>query len=631
MKTEITNLNSHVNFRRHVTLRWKTVVLFLVTLLIFTNLHSQQWYVDHIASELDGSVLRPMSTGSYDLEANKTFVAFLGENSHIYIMECDHNNGNQWSEPIKIADCPTSMSAKYAYPQLVQTPDGYIHVFFAKHTTNIWYARSSEPHNPTSWVIRDLTREVAEGSPDFTKLRPAYPKVLLGRDGFIYLFWRQSTDLDYQRYASFTYSKDAGKTWEPARFLITPVRDDLLNETYVGQINIEPKREGVPERFHFVYILAGGPGGHNQYHKNLYHAIWQPGDRNFYSLKGDNLGPVLDSHEMDSYDCLVLPTETAKDAIGYTHTVGINDQGMPIVDARWVYNGTDWVESGGANQLDIDNNAFLQWVDDRMLAYGDRFSLWESDDMGNSWTQLASVNAPTGNAGVSETTIPITKPAHPAAQVWIKEQKIAENFNNHLSIAGQTTDLVAKKIILKANYPSIPKGGKCTVQAFITNHYNARVSNASNAITFTIEGNGTLESTKVNAVNGLAAVEFTATDDDEVVVIRATGEGLDEDYIEVFVGNGIIDNDIVGIDIGKYESIQDDIKIYPNPITSQFNIKSSKEATMRIVDLNGKILRYEKIVKGNNTVMTNMKSGIYFVQLLSDGNTKMYSKKIIVK
>ncbi len=523
---------------------FKLPILYLLVFFICStsNLLSQEWEGVTVASGLNGSVMRPMSVGSYDLLANKTFIAFLGVDSHIYAASCDHNNNDTWSDPVKIADSPTATSAKYAYPQLAQTPDGYIHVFFAKHTTNIWYAKSANPHDISSWNVRDLTREAAEGSEDFVKMRPAYPKVLLGRDGFIYLFWRQSTDVDYIRHASYTYSKNSGETWEPAKFLITPIREDLINETYVGQINVEPRREGVPERFHFVYILAGGPEGHNQYHKNLYHAIWQPGDRNFYSLAGKNLGEVLDSPEMDGEDCLVYPTESSKTAIGYTHTVGINDKGEPIVDETWVYNGSEWVENAGGSQLDIDDSpSFLQWEDGRMLAYGDRFSLWQSFDMGDSWSRIAQASAPERNSGTGSRTIPISKPSHPSARVWAKEQNVNAS-TNYLTVFGCTSSKQPEKIILKSNYPSIPLGGTCTIQAFITDSLNARIMDATNEVSFTIEGNGTLSQVSAVAVNGLASIEFTAENTDEVVVIRAHANGLNADYTEVYVGNGLLSN-----------------------------------------------------------------------------------------
>ncbi len=521
----------------------RTFLLSIMLLIgTFMELTAQEWFANHIAQGLNGSVMRPMSVGSYDLEANKTFVAFLGESSHIYAMVCDHNNNDTWSGPVKIADSPTSTSAKYAYPQLVQTPDGYIHVFFSKHTTNIWYARSSKPHDISSWDVRDITNEAAVGSSDFSKLKPAYPKVLLGRDGFIYLFWRQSTSVDYIRHASVTVSKTSGETWEPARFLITPIRDDLINETYVGQITVEPRRPGVPERFHFVYILAGGPEGHNQYHKNLYHAIWQPGNGHFYSLHGEDLGTVLDSPEMDSRDCLVYPTESAKTAIGYTHTVAANDKGEPIVDETWVYNGSEWVENSGGSQLDIDDSpAFLQWEDGRMLAYGDRFVLYESFDMGNNWNRIASVSAPTGNSGTPTRTIPITKPSHPSARVWIKEQNVSRS-TNYLTIVGQTSSKQAEKIILKANYPSIPLGGRCTIQAFLTDLSNGKATGANNTVNFTIEGSGSLSQASAVAVNGMATVEFTADNTDEVVIIRASSSNIESDYLEVYVGNGLLEN-----------------------------------------------------------------------------------------
>jgi len=519
-------------------------MLLIAVFVLFLPSNGQEWFAVHVAHNLEGDVSRPGSIGSYDLKANKTFITFLGEDWHIYAQECDHNNNDTWSDPVKIADSPTTTSAKYAYPQMVQTPDGYLHVFFVKHTTNMWYARSTNPSDISSWEVRDISYEAAEGSPDFQKLRPSYPCVLVGRNGFIYLFWRQSTEEDYTRPEAYCYSRNSGETWEGARMFITPVRPDYLNEAYTGMIVAEPRRESVPERFHVVYFLAGGPEGHNQYHKNLYNAIFQPGDGHFISLKGDDLGPTLDADEMDNQYCLIFETETAKDAVGYNHSVGITDTGIPIVDGTYYWDGDAWVTNDG-NGLFVDSGpAFLRWEDGRMLAYCDRVSIYETNDMGNNWELIGSADGSTGSAGTPDITVPITNPSHPSAKVWLKEGKIGSS-TNVLTIAGVNSSRTPKKIILTANYPGLPLNGQCTIRAFVCDEANARIMDSDATISFEMQGNGTLGATQAQAVNGMAEISYQASGMEGVDIVRATGSGLTGDYLEIYIGTGILQNVMV--------------------------------------------------------------------------------------
>ncbi|MCY0977334.1 M4 family metallopeptidase [Chryseobacterium wangxinyae] len=81
------------------------------------------------------------------------------------------------------------------------------------------------------------------------------------------------------------------------------------------------------------------------------------------------------------------------------------------------------------------------------------------------------------------------------------------------------------------------------------------------------------------------------------------------------------------------KSDSDNIKIYPNPVTSgQFTIQTDSKGngTYEIYDLSGKLIRSsEKLEKGNVTVNTReLQKGVYIVKIKIEGKT--ISKKIIV-
>jgi Secretion system C-terminal sorting domain len=74
--------------------------------------------------------------------------------------------------------------------------------------------------------------------------------------------------------------------------------------------------------------------------------------------------------------------------------------------------------------------------------------------------------------------------------------------------------------------------------------------------------------------------------------------------------------------------IQDLIQLYPNPVSSYFNIKCKKETTFTasIYDINGRLL-----IKGNATAsidVSELKNGIYLVKVVTE--RKEFTRKITV-
>jgi hypothetical protein len=126
----------------------------------------------------------------------------------------------------------------------------------------------------------------------------------------------------------------------------------------------------------------------------------------------------------------------------------------------------------------------------------------------------------------------------------MKEGTIGSDINV-LTIAGETSSQQPVKIILTANYTGLPLNGTCTVRAFVCDEKNARITDWDGNISFALDGNGNLAQAQVTAVNGLAEVEFQAAGEDEVVIVSASGSGLTGDYVEIYIGSGLLQNTLV--------------------------------------------------------------------------------------
>lgn len=85
---------------------------------------------------------RPMAVGVHDDSAKRTFVAWMGENSHPFVQAYDEAS-KVWSAPKQVGNSPNPDS--HHYPTLVQEADGRLLVFYGAHNdTPLRLARSLE-------------------------------------------------------------------------------------------------------------------------------------------------------------------------------------------------------------------------------------------------------------------------------------------------------------------------------------------------------------------------------------------------------------------------------------------------------------------------------------------------------
>lgn len=67
----------------------------------------------------------------------------------------------------------------------------------------------------------------------------------------------------------------------------------------------------------------------------------------------------------------------------------------------------------------------------------------------------------------------------------------------------------------------------------------------------------------------------------------------------------------------------DEVNVYPNPSNGIFNIVVNKDYLMEVVDLTGRTITTQNIIQGMNTLnIQNVNSGIYFIRLTSNNDTK---------
>jgi hypothetical protein len=69
--------------------------------------------------------------------------------------------------------------------------------------------------------------------------------------------------------------------------------------------------------------------------------------------------------------------------------------------------------------------------------------------------------------------------------------------------------------------------------------------------------------------------------------------------------------------------------VFPNPTTNMVNVNLINATSLRMVDINGKVVYSENVSNKNNTVidMTNLAKGIYSLQVVT--TTGVETKKVV--
>ncbi|TML25315.1 MAG: hypothetical protein E6G35_12330 [Actinobacteria bacterium] len=290
---------------------------------------------------------RPVAGGLYDAVARQTFISWGGAHEDNYVQAYDHRTG-AWSAPVKVG---SGADDSHNYPTMVQAPDGHLLVFHNLHNTQLYVARSPQPHSiDGTWT----EQVIAEGD------GATYPMPFVTDTGAVFVFIRETArDLDHVSPVDLRPMKYVRST-DPTD------RPDNLNEVYIGQLRYVP---GWPDRVQIVYTLAGGgPEGHlhDRYHKNIYYTYFTPDDLHFHAADGRDLGTRIDDAEQEAYlkvadtALMAAPYQRSPD---YISLVGEIVPGIPFVvwmqtDANGVLHDYTGVRRFGGWRVDQVGTGF---------------------------------------------------------------------------------------------------------------------------------------------------------------------------------------------------------------------------------------------------------------------------------
>ncbi|MDP0494937.1 MAG: BNR-4 repeat-containing protein [Verrucomicrobiota bacterium JB024] len=276
-----------------------------------------------LASDATYGCRRPHGYGLYDPEVDMTFVCWNGPGMSVMGRAYDHVTG-EWTPEQEIHHLNYTGTWDYHnYPNMAQAPDGSLLITWADHSDNLQLARSPAPHEMEGEWSYQMIGEYNN----------CYPTIIRNGDR-VYIFYSQTKDIRWPyRPFGYVYSDDSGKTWSehiPA-WDSAKLDPDHIDEVYAFHYSIQPADGEHPERIHFVWVMRGGPNGHNQGSRNVYFATFIPETSTWQSVDGTDLGELIDLDEMLAH-CVLLDTGPM-----------LNERLVNRVLCSWYTDGTPFV------------------------------------------------------------------------------------------------------------------------------------------------------------------------------------------------------------------------------------------------------------------------------------------------
>jgi|GEM_PF-3143171 len=257
----------------------------------------------------------------YDSGGNTTFVVWQGNSLNPQVKAYDHGSGT-WSSKTKVADNPLS-GDDHGAPSLIQTPDGYLHVFYGSHNSPQKYARSDSPADISSWTVQsDIGSDVT------------YPIPHVPSNGNLYLSLRErDPNQSDNRWETVYKSTDDGDTWSN----IGPVIDfETDNRIYTFKTVVDGSD------IHYVWAYSDDSDNIRQ---NVYHAIFDTSDESLRAQDGTSLPYPITKTAADSH-CLVYDSETNSEYVNQ-HRMDLYNQRPYILwnsedGGSWNYKFSYW-------------------------------------------------------------------------------------------------------------------------------------------------------------------------------------------------------------------------------------------------------------------------------------------------
>lgn len=366
-----------------------------------------------------GQALGPSAI--YDPVSDRTYIAFHGPRRDAYVTYFDHATRRR-ATPVKVGSYVATVTRDDAHgvPVVVLDGDGYLHVVWYAHSTQLQHAKSAAPRSISGvWTQRDVpTTEVPAGT---------YPSAVYdATTEAIYVLVRGGTGhgsvYPVHEHGVLVRLPDGAGAWEDVRpwdgstagLIDTVAHPDAFSEPYTPKLSRLPSGELL-----FTWCIAHGTV-HDDVRANVYAAKLDLAADKCYTLAGTDLGRNVtwadhaacevfaadaaggasNPNQVDNVEHLVL--DNGHVLILFPHRVDAVTAAMRC--ARW--DGNAWaVVDTGARTPSTDGATATAWQDgariEALFAINDHLERWASDDEGVTWAFVERIVAKQDTEGVA--------------------------------------------------------------------------------------------------------------------------------------------------------------------------------------------------------------------------------------
>ncbi len=301
---------------------FKILLSFSLTILILTA--SAQRAEDYANITNDGSwcwFSDPRAV-YYNGDKEQTYTGYVNSEGDIMITSLNHKNGelqnNILYKNLQIDD--------HINPSILILPDGRLMVFFTKHGGNIYFTKSEQPEDITSFSSTD-SLELGD------MLCYTNPVILSEENNRIYVFYRGGYDWK----PAYIASDDLGDSWSAPKTIISKKVNNKFNRPYTKVIS-----DGKAS-IHFAFT-DGHPRQEN--YNSIYYLKYNKGA--FYDASGKKLGdtttlPIVQSKVPKAYDGI------KNNQRSWIWDIALNSDNYPVMvytslpeETMHFYNYTAW-------------------------------------------------------------------------------------------------------------------------------------------------------------------------------------------------------------------------------------------------------------------------------------------------
>lgn len=349
---------------------------------------------------------------------NRTYMGFNGYNDDPYVMYYDHDNDSVVG-PFQVSDLGLDPDDDHGQPILFIDSSEYIHVIFGGHASPLRECVSSNPNDISSWENATVV------------VNPAtYPQLIETSDGVMYLFYRRVSVTDWQW--DFMKSSDDGQTWTDTTFLFGgysyPIFSLGINDT-INCVIVGDSTAGV-DRKNIYYCKFDGTTWENIDKEELGLPITMGGADSILAYNSSNLYCPLAHMDVnsDNRPFIVFPRGRAinSDDDGYTLQVLKNvDNGWEVFAAGETYDDLFECYNNVIEYVDGDTLKIYTVNANGSLFAGD-FQVKRSVNAAENWSELSVVT----NAGFINNIRPVQN-ANNSLKVVFSDYGVGDNeFSN---------------------------------------------------------------------------------------------------------------------------------------------------------------------------------------------------------